>query len=144
MLLHRTDRTISRAMIARLMAGLFALITASGLPALAHAADSGSASGHCFRASEFQSWRAANPSTIYIRVGLKRYFKLELQSPAPQLLWPDVHLVTVFHGPSLICTPLDWGIPRVVSGAVSTPLSVKSMTELSAAQVARLPKKDRP
>jgi len=98
----------------------------------------------CFFNSQFENWKAANPRTIYISVRPNRIYRLDLTAACPLLLGVDPRLLTVSRTIS-VCTPTDWDI-RVSEGAhgPSEPCIVKAMSELSPAQVAALPLKDKP
>jgi hypothetical protein len=99
----------------------------------------------CFSSREFESWRAGDAKTIYIRVRSRRYYRLDLQNQCPQLLWPDAHLITKFHGSDRICSAIDWNLQVTEAPpSIPTPCIVKKMTELSPAEVAALPIKSKP
>ena len=100
----------------------------------------------CFFVSQFESWRAPDDKTIFIRVGMSRYYRLDLGSSCSRLQAPDVHLVMNVSGSDTICTPLDWDLKVADSppDGISTPCIVKAMTELSPADVAAIPKKFKP
>lgn len=99
----------------------------------------------CLSAHEFQNWKAPDERTMYIRFGLRRYFRLGLAANCPALLWPDSHLVTVFHGSELICSPGDWDLKVAQAfGSVAEPCIVHSMRELSPAEVDAIPRRFKP
>lgn len=99
----------------------------------------------CFTPPEFQNWKAPNDHTIYIRINLNRYYRLDLQGKCEALLWPDAHLITVFRGPDIVCSALDWDL-KVSEGMNGIPEAciVKSMTELTPQEAAAIPKKFKP
>jgi hypothetical protein len=99
----------------------------------------------CFYINQFQSWRAPDPKTIYIRVNLNQYYRLDLAQECPALRWPMAHLITKTRGPDTVCTALDWDLsvadePR----GIPEPCIVKAMTPLSPQDVAAIPKKFKP
>ncbi|MEI9885853.1 MAG: DUF6491 family protein [Rhizomicrobium sp.] len=99
----------------------------------------------CFQVSGFENWKAADAKTIYIRVNLNRYFRLDLSSTCPQLLWPGVYLVTKWHGSNLVCSPLDWDIQVAQNpGGVMGACIVKTMTALTPEEAAAIPKAFKP
>jgi len=70
----------------------------------------GDAARHCFFSSQFENWKAGNDKTIYIRVGVNRYFRLDLAGSCRSATWPDSFLITRFHGSNTICTAIDWDL----------------------------------
>jgi hypothetical protein len=100
----------------------------------------------CFRPEHFQSWRAPDARTIYIRVFRDRFFRLDLAAACPELLLPDTHLITPFDGTNQVCGALDWNITVSLNGgpAVRESCIVKRMTALSPAEVGAIPKRFKP
>ena len=113
------------------------------LGALAPAA--ASAQNHCFYVTQFNNWRAPDERTIFIRVNLHRYYRLDLAQACSTLRWPDSHLIMNVHGPDTICTAVDWDL-KVSQDmhSIPEPCIVKSMTPLSPAEVSAIPRKFRP
>ena len=101
--------------------------------------------GACFFSREFQQWRAPDANTIFIRVGVNRFYRLDLAASCESLLFPNTHLVTVFHGSDAICVPIDWDL-RVAQypEGVSQQCIVKAMTPMTPAEVATIPPRFRP
>ncbi len=101
----------------------------------------------CFFANQFQQWRDVDDKTIYIRVHLNDYYRLDMASSCPVLTFPDPHLVTRVNGPDTICTALDWDL-RVADGSgpgsFAVPCIVEKMTKLTPAEAAAIPKKFKP
>lgn len=98
----------------------------------------------CFSAGRFRSWRAPNARTIYILVGRHRYYRLDLAGTCPLLLAPGARLVTKFFGSEQVCSPLDWDLAVSLGLEGREPCIVESMTQLTPAQVAGIPKSRRP
>jgi hypothetical protein len=98
----------------------------------------------CFRPDAFQSWKAPNDTTIYIRLDHHRYYRLTLAARCPEVLQPDSHLVTRFDGANMVCDALDWNIRVIGALGFSQPCIVKAMTPLSPAEVTAIPKELRP
>ncbi len=100
---------------------------------------------HCFFINQFESWRAPDPTTIYIRVQLNRYYRLELAGACPEITWPNSHLITKTRGPDTICSAVDWDLSvSQYPGGIPTPCIVKTMTLLGPKDVAAIPKKYKP
>ena len=99
----------------------------------------------CFFVTEFDSWRAQDANTMYIRTRSNRYYRLDMSNSCPSLLWPDAHLIMNIHGPDTICSAIDWDL-KVGNGIhdIPTPCIVKTMTPLTDAEAAAIPKKFKP
>ncbi len=124
---------------------LFAVLMASvAVPAFAQPASS--PQNQCFRIEEFESWRAPDARTIYIRVLQDKFYRLDLAGTCPALKLPDAHLITHTRGPDSVCGPIDWDL-KVSEGSsfqFSEPCIVKTMTRLTPAEVAAIPKGFKP
>jgi hypothetical protein len=102
-------------------------------------------SSRCFTSTQFNSWKAPDANTIYIRANFNRYFRLDLTKACTTLAWPDARLVLNVRGPQLICSPLDFDLKASQGLAGATePCFVTKMTELSPAEIKALPQKFRP
>jgi Family of unknown function (DUF6491) len=114
-------------------------------PAAAQPVSAPQKQNRCFFSSQFENWRASDAKTIYIRVNLNRYYRLDLSNACPTLLWPDAHLITKIRGSNSVCSAIDWDL-EVSQGYPSLPSAciVKTMTELSPEEAAALPKKIKP
>jgi hypothetical protein len=126
-----------------------ALLAAAGLafaarPALAAAAPQPGAS--CFLSTQWQGWRAPNPSVIFVRVNVNDVWRFDLSAPAQQLMYPSVHLFSEIRGSAWICTPLDLQMYVVDDSPsrIREPLFVKSITKLTPDQIQAIPPKFRP
>ena len=99
----------------------------------------------CFYSTQFQNWKAPDPKTIFIRVNMNRYFRLDLSGTCETLMWPNSHLITHVRGSDSICSAIDWDL-KVSNGpdGIAEPCIVKTMTELTPAQVAAIPPKFKP
>ena len=99
----------------------------------------------CFYAHDMENWKAPDAKTIYIRVQMHDYYRLDLAASCPMLLWPNSHLITVGHGAETVCSALDWDlkVSQDVNG-FSEPCIVKTMAALTPDEVAAIPKKFKP
>jgi hypothetical protein len=132
----------------RVLALASAAVLAGAFAALAQPAEQQSAPPHhqsCFFITQFDNWRAQDPNTMYIRVNMNKYYRLEMSGACPALTWPDAHLIMNIHGPDTICSPLDWDL-KVSTGIhdIPTPCIVKAMTPLTPDQAAAIPTKFKP
>jgi len=98
----------------------------------------------CFYANDWGNWRAADEHTMYIRVGLRRVFRLDFASSCHTMTWPGVHLITTFRGSSSICSPLDIDLKVADDHGIPEPCIVSGLSELTPDQIAAMPKKDLP
>lgn len=125
---------------------LGAALSAAALSAAAAAPTPPKADRHdCFRPSQWSGWRAPDASTVYLRVNLHDIYRLDLNSPSQQLVWPGSHLVSDMRGPDSVCSPIDLDLSVADSSAgFSDHLFIKAITKLTPEQVAAIPKKDLP
>ncbi len=98
----------------------------------------------CFFANQWESWRSPAPDVILIRVNLHDVYELRLSSPAPELDYPDVHLVSKFHGTNSVCDPLDLQLEVSDNHGFRSPIIVRSMRKLTPDEVAQIPRRYRP
>jgi hypothetical protein len=125
------------------------LLAAAGLalaakPAFADATPKPGA--NCFLSTQWQGWRAPNPSVIFVRVNVSDVWRFDLSAPAQQLMYPSVHLFSEIRGSPWICTPLDLQMYVVDDSPtrVREPLFVKSITRLTTDEIQAIPPKYRP
>jgi len=117
-----------------------AAATLAALPAAA--APSGRE--NCFRLSQVSSTRPDGDRRIYVREGVNDYFRIDLASRCSALPYPGNHLVlTPTPGSDLICRPIDLDL-KVSEGGALEPCFIKSITRLTPAEAAAIPKKVRP
>jgi hypothetical protein len=132
-----------KTMIARIV--MAALAGAVLLPVAADAQPPAQApKNECFFTSQLDNWRAAGDRAIIIKTRANRYYRLDMGARCPALTFPNPVMVNRFRGAS-ICSPLDWDI-RISQGPGSIAMSctVSKMTRLSPAEVAALPKGQKP
>jgi hypothetical protein len=100
----------------------------------------------CFSISRFQTWKAIDDHTMYIRVNRNQYYRLDMAGRCAMLTRPGAHLITYWRGTSSVCSSLDWDlrVSQGVPGGITEPCIVKTMTPLTAAQANAIPKKFRP
>jgi len=105
------------------------------------------AENQCFPISQFENWRAPDDKTMYLRVNLNEYYRIDMSGECSELTAPDAHLITVWRGSSEVCGPLDWDL-KVADGSgpgsFAVPCIVKGQTRLTPAEVAAIPKKFKP
>lgn len=120
------------------------------LSAPAFAEDMARPAPRCFSMQEFQGWKAPDARTIYIRVGVNDFYRLDLSAPCQSLLYPDSHLITKVRGSDQVCSGVDWDLSVSDSSGMTRGAGfkeaciVKTQTPLSPAEVAQIPKKFKP
>lgn len=131
------------------MRHLFVIATIAGMAAtssmtLADTPLSTKRPSQCFESHDWQGWKAANAKTMYINVENHNVYRLDFTGSCPEILYPDSHLITTIRGSSQICSPIDLDLKVSDLHGFSTPCIVSKITPMSPAEVAALPKKDRP
>jgi hypothetical protein len=127
----------------RIMSGLF-LIGALAAPVTAASAAAGNLA-QCFNESDVSAWHAPDTRTIYLRVFVNRYYRIDLSRECSPLRRPDARLITHVLGTDFICSPVDFNLRASEGlGGISEPCFVKAVTQLSPAEAAALPKDAKP
>jgi hypothetical protein len=103
----------------------------------------------CFYMRDFQNWKAPDAKTIYIRVNVNRFYRLDLTGMCATLTWPGAHLITKTRGTDSVCQPIDWDLAVSDAtghgmGGMAEHCIVKTMTPLTPDQVAAIPPKFKP
>jgi hypothetical protein len=99
----------------------------------------------CFSVSEMNGWRSPDGKTIYLRTGADRYYRLDLARECSTLKSINPHLLLTNRGGSLICSALDVDVKASESpGGIVEPCFPKTLSELSGAEAAALPKDAKP
>jgi hypothetical protein len=94
----------------------------------------------CFYANQWTSWKAPDDHTIYLNVG-NRVFRLDINGSCPTLR-EGATLITNSHSAQL-CSAIDWDL-KVRSGGITSGCIVSKQTQLTADEIAALPKDARP
>jgi hypothetical protein len=118
-----------------------ALIGVSAAPISATAA--GPANNSCFLTSQWHGSSAPSDDTLLLRISSRDIFRVGVTRGADQLNAPGAYLVSKSRSSS-VCTALDLDLYISLSGGISTPLIATSLTKLTPAEVAAIPKKDQP
>ena len=125
------------------------LAAASLLAALAFAGTAQAASSHaasdnksCFYARNVDGWRASGDQTVYLRVGVRDVYKLDLMTRCTDIDWNE-KIGIRSRGSNWICSGLD---AEIISPSRIGPqrCPVQTLRKLTPQEVAALPKKDRP
>ncbi|MGZ3272623.1 MAG: DUF6491 family protein [Caulobacteraceae bacterium] len=120
---------------------LLAAVAALGLASAAHAdAPAAKPKSSCFFTRNWDGWRSPDEKTIYLRVGLRDIYKVDLASGSSLLTWPDSHLINEVRGTDSVCSPIDLDL-KVANDHFVEPLFIKAITKLTPEEVAAIPKK---
>ena len=124
---------------------LAAAFLAASFPSQAQDSNAPQKRGACFFSNQFESWRAPDDKTIFIRVGLSRFYRLDLAGACGGITRPFSYLVNRIRGSNLICKPIDWDLAVADSpNGFEQGCIVKSMTRLTPEEVASIPPKFKP
>jgi hypothetical protein len=128
---------------------LMAVALAAGLGASALAATdpqpAAAPKQACFQARDWKGWKARDDKTMYLRVGLKDVYEVGFASGCRRMQDIGAQLITVFHGGTNVCGPLDLDI-KVTDSSGTPPVAciASSVRKLSAAEAKAIPKKLQP
>ena len=133
-----------------LLCSAFLGMAAFGAPAFAD--NPNEPAPRCFSMHDFQSWKAPDARTIFIRVDINHYYRLDLAAPCQSLKMIDAHLITKVRGSDQVCDGLDWDLSVADSSGFGInghrgfkqACIVKTQTPLSPAEVAQIPAKFKP
>lgn len=120
--------------------GIIAALLLAGLaaPALADA------HMRCFTMAQMGNWRS-DGKTIYFRAGVNRYYKLELARECSTLKGIDPRLLITSRTGGTVCTALDLDVKAGESpGGIVEPCFPRTLSELTPAEAAALPKDVKP
>ncbi|PHY14004.1 hypothetical protein CSW58_01995 [Caulobacter sp. B11] len=125
------------------------LLTAAAIAAPALALDPATKAPirrDCFNLSDWNGWSAPDKNTVLLRVRHRDVYRLDLAYGSNQLTSPSSHLVSVARGANRVCQPLDLDL-RVADSfdpLGGVPIRARTITKLTAEEIAALPKKHRP
>ena len=124
------------------LTAVFAL--AAALPAAADKPPAAAAKARqaCFFARDVNSFSAADDRTVYVKVGVKDVYRLDLFNSCPDIDW-NWSIALQSHGSDWICSPMD---ATIIARSPIGPqrCEVNKVTRLTPEEVAALPKKARP
>ncbi len=99
----------------------------------------------CFMSRDWNNWRASpDARRIYLRVGPKRVYRLDLASACHALRQPGAYLVNRLRGSNWICGPQDLNLSVAVGRRFESPCIVSGVTLLTPREVEALPRRLRP
>lgn len=98
----------------------------------------------CFFVNQWRGWSAPDGDTLYLRVGLRDIYRVELTPGSHVRKWPDRHLVQRVHGSNSICSHLDLSLTLADNIGTVQPLIARSLVKLTPEEIAKIPKKHLP
>ena len=127
------------------LAAAAAMLAAATLAAPAARADSPPPERSCFLSTQWEGWSApGNSNVLLLRVNISDIYRVELAPGTRVYKGADRFLVNQVRGSSWICSPLDLDLTLSDTLGFHQPLFPVSMRKLSKAEVAALPREDRP
>jgi len=122
-----------------------AAATAALAAAPSQAANAPGGQKSCFRMSQVEGHRIVRPDTIYLRVKSHDVYRLATKGACAAGTMPDDTLITsTVAGIDIVCQPLDLDLKVRRGHGMASPCLIDSITKLTPAEIAALPKKDRP
>jgi hypothetical protein len=128
-----------------LIAGALVLAGLAGSAAMAKsgAGDAGTlAPNQCFRVHDIQNSVQVSETRLNILTNDHRYIRVDMTGRCFDPPFNDSYVLRV-NGPDTICAPIDLDLSAGPPG-FKTPCIVDKLTQMSPAEVAALPKKDKP
>jgi hypothetical protein len=112
--------------------------------AAAQAPASGNQQRNCFYGGNLNGFRAVDDQTVLLNVGVRDIYEAKLFAPSNDLKWVNGIALVSRGGGNFICSKLDAEIvvPSSTMGPQKYP--VTSLRRLTPAEVAAIPKKNRP
>jgi hypothetical protein len=98
----------------------------------------------CFSMRDWNGWTAPDEKTLFIKVGMRDVWRIDLSYSCPTLTSPGVHLVTEVRGSDRICHPLDLDLSVADLENFRTTCLIKSIRQLSPEEAKAIPKKFQP
>jgi hypothetical protein len=117
-----------------------AAITAAGLAAAQPAAKS---QNQCFLVRNISSFSAPNDRTVYVRVSVRDFYRLDLMNDCVGITFGNNLALQSSPGRSWICSPLEATVINNRTG-MHQRCPVRAIHKLTPEEAAALPKKDRP
>lgn len=122
-----------------------AALAFAGAASAASAADnSGAPTRSCFFTSQWRGWSAPAPGVIYLNVGPRKIYRVDVAGNARWLKSPGNFLVSELRGSTSVCSHLDLDLAVADQHGLYMPLIAQKLTLLTPEQVAAIPRKDLP
>lgn len=112
-------------------------------PAQPAPANPGKPHDQCFLRSDIDGFNAPDDHTLYIEVGVREVYRLDLMGPCPGLSFKNGIGLKSTPGFPWVCSPLDATVVFHDAG-VPQECPVTAIHHLTPAELAALPKRERP
>mgnify|MGYP001039999279 CR=1 FL=1 len=124
------------------MKTLFAAIAIAALVPLAAQAKPASSDRACFHASNVSGFRAPDDKTVYVRVGVRDIYQMQMLGACPDINWAEKIGIRT-QGSEWICSGMD---ANLISPSPIGPhrCAVRALRKLTPEEAKALPPKSRP
>ena len=134
---------LSKTLTSSLVAGLIA--AGAGLATAAQADTAARSRSSCFFTNAWQGWSSPSPDVLLLRVNNRDVYRVELSGGgSSSLRQTGYFLVNQVRGSNTVCSALDLDLAVADHHGFYQPLIARSLTKLTPAEVAAIPKKYRP
>lgn len=131
-------------MLGAALAGAVTGVAASGALAQTVAAKPGAMRIACFYAKDANNFVAVDNQTVNVRVGVRQVYQMKLFSPCNGIIFS--HAIALISRPSsFVCPGPGLGVDLYIRGVIGRQrCPVTSIRKLTDAEVAAMPRKQRP
>ncbi len=141
MTVPRQNTLAARALAPTLLA---AALGAGAFWLPAPVADAANSKDTCFARRNIESFNAPDDHTVYLRVGGNQYYRLDLMTRCLDLSFRQGIALEDQPANAFICSPLEATVVYRAAGSIPQRCPVKAIHKLTPAELAALPKEDRP
>jgi hypothetical protein len=124
-----------------LILGALAATAFAGVASAATTPSPPAATRNCFFTRNWESWRAPDANTIYLKVFMHDIYRVDLSAGSDLLTWPDSHIINQVRGSDSVCSPIDLDLSVSNGHGIRVFLIAKSITKLTPEEIAAIPKK---
>jgi hypothetical protein len=126
-----------------LIAAILACLSLAWLPGAALAATDAKSAEQCFPVSNINGFSATDDHTVYLRVGVRDVYRLDLFTDCIDLTFKQSLALETLPASPWICSALEATVISRETG-IHQRCPVKAIHKLTADEYAALPKRDRP
>ena len=127
--------TIRAKVAPAILGAVMTATAAAAAPPVAH--------DQCFLRRNVNGFSAPNDRTLYVRVGVSDIWRLDLMTDCTGLAFRDAFGLEAQPARAWICSPLDATVVFRQTG-LTQRCPVSGLHKLTAAEIAALPRRDRP
>ncbi len=114
---------------------------ALGLTSAAHAADSADGKQNCFFTRQWKGWKSPAPDVVYLGVSIRDVYRVDLAHPSSMLQDPNARIVSLTHGSSSVCLPIDLDLNVTNFHGISEHLYPVTLVKLTPEEIKSIPPK---